>query len=110
MAQRILLKVKRIIDRYRHDLEKTIQVERIILYGSHAYGTPHDGSDIDIVVISKDFKRMHPLERLEFLSLARRESKAPIEALGYTPSEFKKAKDSIMLDEIVERGIVVYPS
>lgn len=86
---------------------EVIRVQRIILYGSYAYGKPHDGSDIDLVVISRDF-RMPPLERLEFLSLARRESKNQIEALGYTPAEFKKAKQSVLLDEVVERGIVVY--
>lgn len=108
MAKRELSKVKAIVDRYRRMLEKTIRVQRIILYGSYAYGKPHRGSDIDLVVVSPDFTRMHPLERLEFLSLARRTSKDPIEALGYTPAEFKRAKDSILLDEIVERGIVLY--
>lgn len=108
MAQRKLSKVKKIVDQYRRILEKKIRVERIILYGSHAYGTPHDGSDIDLVVISPDFVRMHPLRRLEYLSLARREMKEPIEALGYTPKEFRRARESILLDEIVERGVVLH--
>lgn len=110
MAQRKLSQIRRIIDRYRRSLERAIQVHRIILYGSYAYGRPHGGSDIDLVVISPDFKGMHPLERLEFLSLARRKTMDPIEALGYTPEEFRRAKSSVLLDEVVERGIVVYES
>jgi predicted nucleotidyltransferase len=110
MAQRKLSRIRKIVERYRRSLERAIRVERIILYGSYAYGKPHDGSDIDLVVISPDFKRMHPLERLEFLSLARRNTLDPIEALGYTPEEFRKARSSVLLDEVVERGIVVYES
>lgn len=33
-----------------------IDVDKIILYGSYAKGTPRDHSDIDIAVISPSFK------------------------------------------------------
>ncbi len=98
----------KIIDDYRLELEKQISVKKIILYGSFAYGIPRAGSDIDLVVISPDFKKFKPLERLEFLSLTTRKSRAPIEALGYTPEEFDKAKDHIFLDYIAQNGSVVF--
>jgi predicted nucleotidyltransferase len=110
MAQKKLSKIRRTVDRYRRILEETIRVHQVILYGSYAYGTPHEGSDIDLVIISPDFARIPPLKRLEFLSLARKELMEPIEALGYTPKEFKRAKTSILLDEVLERGIVLYQS
>ena len=31
--------------------EKFPAVQRIILFGSHAYGTPHEWSDVDLVVL-----------------------------------------------------------
>lgn len=32
----------------------SLHPEKVFLYGSHAYGTPHDDSDIDLLVISND--------------------------------------------------------
>jgi len=32
----------------------TVPVERLILFGSYAYGTPHKGSDLDLYVVLKD--------------------------------------------------------
>lgn len=100
--------LSQIIDEYRQELEKKISVKKIILYGSFAYGRPHRGSDIDLVVISPDFADFKPLERLEFLSLATRKSRAPIEALGYTPEEFADASKHIFLDYIAQNGKVLY--
>ena len=31
-----------------------LQLEKIILFGSHAYGTPHKDSDIDLYVVTND--------------------------------------------------------
>lgn len=100
--------ISSIITRYRKDLEKKISVKKIILYGSYAYGKPHKGSDIDLIVISSDFKKIPPLKRLELLSLARIKSLDPIGAIGYTPEEFKKHKKSIFLGPAVEKGKVVF--
>ncbi|OGM99123.1 MAG: hypothetical protein A2817_00285 [Candidatus Yanofskybacteria bacterium RIFCSPHIGHO2_01_FULL_39_8b] len=100
--------VSGIISQYIQELEKKITVTKVILYGSFAYGQPHAGSDIDLVVISPEFAKMKPLERLEFLSLATRFNRAPIEAIGYTPEEFSTAKNYIFLDYIVQNGKAVY--
>ena len=34
---------------------KAVQPRRIILFGSHAYGTADEGSDLDIVVVEEKF-------------------------------------------------------
>lgn len=44
---------------------------------------------------------------LEFLSLATRKSRAPIEALGYTPEEFADAENHIFLDCVAQNGKVL---
>jgi len=31
-----------------------LQLNRVILFGSHAYGTPHKNSDIDLYVVTND--------------------------------------------------------
>jgi uncharacterized protein len=41
----------RVIRRYARQVAERFHPERIILFGSHAYGTPHADSDVDILVI-----------------------------------------------------------
>jgi len=46
---------------------KGIKVNRIILFGSHARGNYKEDSDIDIVIISKDFSKKGIFERSKML-------------------------------------------
>ena len=39
-----------IIRRYARQIAERFQPEKIILFGSHAYGTPHEDSDVDLLV------------------------------------------------------------
>src|SRR6266480_260486 len=39
------------IRRFARQIAERFQPERIILFGSHAYGTPHADSDVDILVV-----------------------------------------------------------
>jgi predicted nucleotidyltransferase len=41
----------RVIRRFARQLAERFQPERIILFGSYAYGMPHADSDVDILVI-----------------------------------------------------------
>jgi predicted nucleotidyltransferase len=36
---------------FARDVAEKFHPEQIILFGSHAYGTPHDDSDVDILVV-----------------------------------------------------------
>ena len=36
------------------ELLKPLDLERVILFGSYAYGTPNEESDIDLYVVTKD--------------------------------------------------------
>ena len=40
-----------VIRRYARAIADRFQPQKIILFGSYAYGTPHTGSDVDILVI-----------------------------------------------------------
>ena len=89
--------VKRIIERYRQELKSfNINSQKIILYGSYAKGNPREDSDIDLIVISNDFKDMNLRERLEILGIAAGRVFEPIEALGYTPKEIKQKKETFL--------------
>jgi len=48
--------LKEIIDKFVSLLSgKGIRVEKVILYGSFVSGNTHEGSDIDLAVVSPDF-------------------------------------------------------
>lgn len=40
-----------LLDRAVECLKAEFQPEQIFLFGSHAWGVPHDGSDVDLMVI-----------------------------------------------------------
>jgi predicted nucleotidyltransferase len=97
------------LNHYIAYLQEHLPLEKAILFGSYAYGTPREGSDIDLMVLSSAFEEMPYPRRLERLSvLAWRAGVGDIEALGCTPEEFEQASDLSLLGEIRERGIVVY--
>ncbi len=94
--------IKTIIERYKEELKKLgITPSRVILYGSYAKGNPREDSDIDLIVISDDFKPLNLRERLEVLGLAAGRVFEPIEAIGYTEEELKDIKGTF-LEEILK--------
>ncbi|MDI6716088.1 MAG: nucleotidyltransferase domain-containing protein [Actinomycetota bacterium] len=98
-----------IIDRFIKALSKKINVKKVILYGSHVSGHLHEWSDIDLAVISDDFKEMDVRDRLLMLSkIAWMEQATEIDALGYTEEEFEVDDPLSLASEIKENGIVVY--
>ncbi len=103
MAQEAVLKTVR---QFRKALESiNIHVERLILFGSHAVGTAREDSDIDVVVISPSFADKSYWERIDILTEAIYNVLAPIDAVAFTPEEWKTEK-SLMVD-YAKNGILV---
>jgi len=98
-----------IIVEYRSKLEaRGIRVKRIILYGSHASGKAREDSDLDLVVVSDDFKDMDLWERLCLLGQARKGIKRPMEILGLTEEEYESDQvDTFIRDEVKAKGVEV---
>ncbi len=94
--------IKEIIKKYSEEIEKLgIRPREILLYGSYAKGLAREDSDIDVIVISNDFKNLDIRERLELLGLAAGRVFEPIEALGYTEEEIAANKKGTFLEEIL---------
>ena len=85
--------------------EKKIHVDRMILFGSWAKGNPREGSDIDVVVISKDFGSKDYWARIDILAQAVYKVLAPIEAVAMTPQEWD-SKESVIC-EFAKDGEVI---
>jgi predicted nucleotidyltransferase len=82
--------------------------ERIILFGSYAYGKPHQYSDVDLLVVLKTTER--PLAKQLEISRALSPHPFGLDILVYAPGEIKSriAMGDYFLREIVSRGKVMY--
>jgi|SRR3989338_4261217 len=101
--------VKDIINTLAASLKnRGIKVNRLILYGSYANGTPKPYSDIDIAVVSATFNNKNLLERQEILGEVIFTLQEPIEAIGYSYREFIRPPRLSFLSEIISTGKVLY--
>lgn len=99
--------LKRIVNRYRAQLEKMgIRPARILVYGSQAAGTAREGSDIDLIVISGDWKKYNQRERLELLGIASARILEPVQAQGFTPNEIRTKKIMPFWEQIIKEQAV----
>jgi predicted nucleotidyltransferase len=89
-------------------LIEQVQPEKIILFGSYAYGHPTPDSDVDLLVIMETTDP--PTER--FMKVARllRPRLFPVDILVYTPQEIEEALEhnNIFIREIYTKGITLY--
>ncbi len=101
------LQLKRIVIRYRTELSILgIHVTEVFVYGSHASSTQHEGSDIDLIVVSPDFARLNTRERLELLGIAAARVLEPIQAYGLTPQEIEQQALTPFWFEILSREAI----
>jgi predicted nucleotidyltransferase len=95
--------LEQIIQRFRKQLEKMqIRVEQILLFGSQADGTAQEGSDIDLIVISKDWEKFSRRERLELLGVAAARILEPVRAQGFTQAEISRRQTTLFWEEIIK--------
>jgi len=85
------------------------QPEKIILFGSYAYGNPQDDSDIDLLVILP-YKGNGLHKTWEILNKI--QPKFAVDLLVRTPVEIDQrlAWNDFFLNEIIEKGKVLYES
>lgn len=87
---------------------KEYRPEKIILFGSHAWGHPHEDSDLDLFIIKEsNLRRDHRAMEVSNLFFPRR---FPMDILVYTPGEVKhnlEAND-FLVKEILTKGRVLY--
>ncbi len=89
------------IEKYKQRLaQQRIEVKKVLLFGSRAKGDHHQYSDLDLVVVSNDFKNLDLWERLSVLGMARAGLRGiPVEILGVTEEEFERG-DAFTQQEI----------
>ena len=96
------------INRFIREVEKEFAVKKVILFGSHATGKAGQWSDIDLAIVSNDFKNIDLFQRLVILGkIAWPAKTTDIEALGFTPGEFEEASELDFAFEIKNKGIAL---
>ncbi len=96
----------RVIRRYARAIAERFHPEQIILFGSHAYGRPHEDSDVDLLVIMPTWSQHSQRVQIRMALTA----PFPMDLLVRTPKEVKRrlAEGDSFLTEVVTKGKVLY--
>lgn len=95
------------INHFRDQIIKEFQPEKIILFGSYAYGEPTTDSDVDVLVILP-FDGKNPEKATEMWMAAKPDF--PIDILVRRPEEIETrlALGDNFIREIMDEGVVLY--
>ncbi len=96
----------RVIRRFARQVAERFQPDKIILFGSYAYGTPHADSDVDILVIMPAWNEHSKSVRIRWEIPA----PFPVHLLVKTPKDLKWRLEEreCFHTEIITRGKVLY--
>lgn len=88
-------------------IAQRFQPDKIILFGSHAYGHPSDDSDIDLLVILP-FEGRQTSQAIRILNSLN--ALVPLDLLVQTPNQVEErlAMGDHFMRDILERGKVMY--
>ncbi len=98
---------KPLIRKFAKQVAKQFNPQKIILFGSYAYGKPTEDSDVDILVIMP-FKGRNPEKATEIWMATK--PQFPIDIMVRKPAEIKKRirLGDFFVRDIVEKGKVLY--
>jgi predicted nucleotidyltransferase len=96
----------RLIRRFARQVAERFKPDRIILFGSHAYGTPHADSDVDILVVMPARNQHDQAARIRGAVPA----PFPMDLIVRTPRSlaWRLAEGESFHTEIMTRGMVLY--
>jgi predicted nucleotidyltransferase len=94
------------IRRFARQIAEHFQPEKIILFGSYAYGTPHAESDVDLLVIMPAYDVVNQSIRISMAF----EHPFSLDLIVRTPKQIERGlrEDNWFLREVIEKGKVLY--
>jgi len=94
------------IRRFARRIAERFDPEKIILFGSFAYGTPHEESDVDLLVVMPTYSEIQQSIRITLAF----DREFPLDLIVRTPKRlrFWLAEGDSFLQEIASKGIVLY--
>lgn len=96
----------RLIRRFARQVAERFQPDKIILFGSYAYGTPHADSDVDILVVMPARNQLDQAFKIHWSI----QPPFPLHILVRTPKNmaWRLAEGESFLTEVVSKGKVLY--
>ena len=96
----------RVIRQYARAVAERFQPDRIILFGSYAYGTPNEDSDVDLLVIMPAYNQRSQAYKIRLALTA----PFPMDLIVRTPKEMKwrLEEGDVFHTEITSKGTVLY--
>ena len=96
------------IQQYADAIAREFRPEKIILFGSHAYGQPTEDSDVDLMVVMPF--RGHPIDQAFRICNRLEHPGFPMDLLVRSPSQLVKrqAMGDFFIREILDRGALLY--
>ncbi len=97
----------KIIENFLRKLKKDFSVEKVIFFGSRAEEDYFHHSDIDLIIVSKDFKGIEFPKRISKM-YDYWNWNYDVDFFCYTPEEFKKLSKMVtIVREALNKGIVL---
>lgn len=96
----------RVIRRYVRAIAEQFRPEKIILFGSHAYGTPHEDSDVDLLVVMPGRNQHDQAVRIRWQLAA----PFPLDLIVRTPKQinWRLREGESFLTSVMGKGKVLY--
>ena len=94
-------------DYISHLTKEGLSVHKVYLYGSQARGHAKKSSDVDIAIISPDFKNDFDALQYLWVQLRNRDIKNRLEPVGFTPKSFNPKTNPLALI-IVNEGLEIH--
>jgi predicted nucleotidyltransferase len=97
-----------VIRRYVREVARQFDPEKVILFGSHAYGKPHAGSDVDILVVMPTRNELDQAFKIRLAVTA----PFPMDLIVRTPANImRRLKDGDLFHtQIATKGKILYES
>lgn len=88
-------------------IAREYQPEKIILFGSYAWGTPNENSDVDLFVIKKTDNARKTAMEIDGSIFPR---PFPLDLLVYTPESVERRKNikDFFVTDILNNGKILY--
>lgn len=90
-------------------IREAVDVNEIYLFGSYAYGTPHEDSDYDLCVVIPD-SGMRPVDAIKKIRRVLYPMQTnPMDVIVYHKSRFMERQGSASLErKIAREGVLLY--
>jgi len=96
--------IEAIVRAYLKEVEKDYRISQVLIFGSYATDNATDMSDIDLAIVSEDFRGKPEMEILKNLSRKALFIDTSLEVLAFTPDELVSPDPRSFSYQVKTRG------